>query len=143
MNIYTAIMKAADQVERHPEEFKFSTTEKPGCGPPGCAIGWIGFMLGIEDKPGFCYITPVCKELGVSDYRFYCRLDKLTGFTIGPPPMSEKVLARRWTRNASECARGLRLYAEKYHGHEKPAERNFAQEMEAVMAGAKIAEAGP
>jgi hypothetical protein len=49
MNIYNAIMKAADQVETHPESFDFWVNDIPErCGSPGCALGWIGFYLGLE-----------------------------------------------------------------------------------------------
>lgn len=118
MNIYTAIMKAADWIESHPSEFKFfsiSVPDAPGCGTPGCAIGWIGTFAG--NRKGF---TRVYSEiLGVgSDIEFYSRMDKLSapgaGYCDG---------TTQWRHQASECGRVLRLYAAKYHAPAKPAQQ--------------------
>ena len=49
MNVYEAIVKAAWAIENHPQEFDFNSQvypPGPGCGTPGCALGWIGTFLG-------------------------------------------------------------------------------------------------
>lgn len=103
MNIREAILKAAAQLERRPDLFRWESCEIPSsteCGTPGCALGWIAHFVGqsarkegSEWRVGF---------VGVPDYEFYCRMKDLTG-------------GNDWKRYAAECARGLRLYADKYH----------------------------
>lgn len=117
-DIYTAIMKAADHIERNPSLFNFSEHRKPDdCGTPGCAIGWIGLFSGRE-FPRSCspfreggsptsgvsgdVVEPV---LGVPADVFYSRMAHL---------------APGWTREAPLCASALRLYAAKYHAPAKP-----------------------
>lgn len=48
MNIRTAILSAADSIEKHPKLFDFDTMGIPDSdfGTPGCALGWIAFHLG-------------------------------------------------------------------------------------------------
>ena len=111
MDIYTAIMKAADHIEQRPELFDFKHSEVPDpCGTPGCAIGWIGYFLGVETHHDL-WFEPTLESMGFSgdavDWQddFYERMDSL---------------APSWKHNASECARGLRAYAKKYHAPEKP-----------------------
>lgn len=111
MDIRQAILKAADWIELHPEEFDFRETEVPACGTPGCALGWIGTFAGcergssIDMPPG----SPT-KLLGLnSQLRFYERMDAFFGG--GAYANTES----RWRHNPMQCARGLRLYADKYH----------------------------
>lgn len=122
MKIYNAIMMAADHIERNPREFDYYCTGVPDapCGSPGCAIGWVNFFTS-TCGPGerllnerWLYISPnsagrrpiSCKAaLGVDDGKFYARMDELSG---------------GWRAHALECARALRRYAERHHGHEKP-----------------------
>lgn len=111
MNLYNAIMKAADHIERNPDEFNWNhvdVPDAPGCGTPGCALGWIASFLGCtRDGLGF---VAAAHALGVGDehYIFYRRLDEFAPFA-------------KWRQKASVCAFALRAYAAKYHGHEKPA----------------------
>jgi hypothetical protein len=48
MEIYDAIMKAADQIEWHPETYAFYANEVPGCCTKGCLLGWIGYFMGVR-----------------------------------------------------------------------------------------------
>lgn len=113
MNIYNAIMKAADHIERNPGEFRFSSIGLPkgiGCGAPGCALGWIGFFAGVAHKTfdtislvatnGVSERPGVSPLLSIDQGTFYKRMNEL---------------ASGWTFDSSECAKGLRLYAAKYH----------------------------
>ena len=47
MNIYNAILKAADHIERNPHLYDFYRSNVPNCGTPGCMLGWIGHFMGI------------------------------------------------------------------------------------------------
>jgi hypothetical protein len=121
MNIRDAILKAADHIERHPTDFSFNKIFVPSCGTPGCALGWICAFAGIsagdsiwyERIPGFVQHSSV----------FYSRMNDLVGHA--------------WKRDAAVCARGMRLYADKYHPAEKP-ERNFARELMAGLPAERI-----
>lgn len=116
MNTYEAIMRAANHIERNPSSFDFDKTDipAPDCGTPGCALGWIGCFAGITGG-----IEEVADHgegnslLKIDQKIFYRRMDELAGAL--------------WIWSATKCATGMRLYAEKYHGHEK---RNFARELE-------------
>lgn len=119
MNIYNAIMRAADHIERNQDYFDFGSCGiPPDCGTPGCAIGWVNFFSSTTSsvrvphsrafKP-FDAGRPVINSeaaLGVNSGVFYLRMS---------------AIAAKWQNGASICAGTLRLYAEKYHGHEKPA----------------------
>ena len=102
-NLYDAIMKAANHIEMHPRRFDFDSIKvpkKPTCGTPGCAIGWVAHF------GKFKFFDDAAEALG-GDTTFYVRMNALD------PPGSN------WMRGARECARTLRMYAEKYHAHEK------------------------
>jgi len=118
MNTYQAIMRAANYIERHPQEFNFRTTsipDGPGCGSPGCALGWIAVF---SDPEASYYKSPGYpkdyRSIGAiaenalnccSSLDFYFRMDAIIS---------------KWREDPTACALGLRLYAEKYHGQEKP-----------------------
>jgi hypothetical protein len=122
MKIYDIIMAAADHIERHPDEFLFTSFYVPprtGCGIPGCALGWIGCMAGLHDdtRPltGISGVAgnPATSHhhetfLGVGQIEFYDRMSALDGHVtcLG---------GARWTHDARACARAMRLYAQKYH----------------------------
>ena len=106
VKIYDAIMKAADHIERHPNDFYYQSNLVPySCGTPGCALGWIGHFLGLRGSVH----TEVLPAIGLRDLLDFSmsRMDELV------PVFSD------WRHDPPECARALRLYAEKYHGHEK------------------------
>lgn len=119
MNAYGAILAAASHIERHPEFFNFNAVALPDtdCGTHGCALGWIGFFAGLRPDEtrdyGFCVLRAANEVLGLNDKDhvssvFYDRMTDLAGHPL------------YWRERATECARVLRLYAEKYHGNEKP-----------------------
>jgi len=112
MKIYDAIIKAAAHIERNPELFDYRLSHIPNCGSPGCAIGWIGHYLGVPRS--LSVVTQSKQIIGVEwGYRgngktFVERMDAFESEAFG-----------LWRRDAAECARVLRLYAEQYHGHER------------------------
>lgn len=124
MDIYSAVMKAADHIERNPQEFNFNTAIIPrsaGCGTPGCALGWIGTFAGLWESwggcgdlvPGYLGLSPGTHPRygGATNphptFAFYSRMDAAYG-------------SHEWIHGAAECANALRLYAAKYL---KPAPR--------------------
>jgi hypothetical protein len=114
MDIRQAILKAADWIEKHPEDFMFSATQIPKCGTPGCALWWIGHFSRMSLKTNdYESYTTVAKEVlrvpgekllgnGSPHFEFYRRMDALLGHS-------------GWMHYAPMCAEGLRLYADKYH----------------------------
>jgi len=98
MNVRNAILKAADHIEKNPDEFDFMAIgfPEPNCGMPACTIGWIGSFLGKRASYG---VTGFSEEvLGVFALDFYERMDQLGGNT--------------WRSEAAACARALRQYAD-------------------------------
>jgi hypothetical protein len=115
MNIRQAILLAADHIEQHPAAFNFRSiyVPKSDCGTPGCALGWIGYFYGCVDKPRQAYdgrtnVSYVASEtVQIEPSEFYDRMTEALGYT--------------WTESSELCARGLRLYADKYHPAESRA----------------------
>jgi hypothetical protein len=106
MDIREAILKAANQIERHPETFEFFSFDKPGCGTPGCALGWIGaFMNFRHDSVSYAADTAE-QVLGIQEGDFYTRMHTVLG---------GGKLDDRWTDDAAMCAWTLRGYADAYH----------------------------
>lgn len=147
MNLYHAIMAAADQIEKHPASFRFNTNTVPpdDCGSPGCALGWIAHFVGWESPPvshAFGEMSSVghfaeeCMKLPLdssnAEMSFYGRMDRLESEDAPLP----------WIDNAVVAAQTLRKYAEKYHSHEKqrPTSALVADLMAKVL-GEKILEA--
>lgn len=108
MNIYTAIMKAADLLERHPSLWDYHNVNVPECDTPGCALGWIGFFMG---RKAGSTITGIG---GVGQGDFYSRMG---GIQYTDPDWMSKP---DWIHSAAVAARCLRAYAETYHAHDKP-----------------------
>jgi hypothetical protein len=117
-NVYDSILKAADHIDRFPDEFLFCSTARPkgpGCGTPGCALGWIGTFSGYKhNRISFGAVAREvlqvpCEPLSDGDDEFYRRMEVLCGDDS-------------WQRHAKECARVLRLYAVEYHS---PAKHQF------------------
>lgn len=99
MNIREATLKAADHIEQNPEQFQYSAVTVPACGTKGCAAGWIAHFANAKEGESVTEEEVSQKLLGVPYWTFDERMDHL---------------APRWMRSATECAKGLRLYAEKY-----------------------------
>jgi hypothetical protein len=118
MSTYSAMLRAADHIEKHPRLFDFSRTRiPPDCGTPGCALGWIGHFAGrtkarLRVMFGLSYvhrgIAIVTPEAGlepiipITARAFYMRMDSLS--------------AGNWRQDALICATAMRLYAERFHG---------------------------
>lgn len=115
MNLYNAIMKAADHIERHPNDFNFMQWCVPGsCGSPGCALGWIGFFAGLSGDAGSVALAMGMDPISAghqshrADMVFYGRMYALyPGEHCGS-----------W-KNLNVLPTALRAYAERYHSHEK------------------------
>jgi hypothetical protein len=106
VEIYDAIMKAADQIEHVKGAWRWSRTTVPDCGSPGCMIGWIAYYLG--ERPG-THISQVMQRIGCDPMHggdeFYQIVGELSGLgRFGLEPAS-----------GAEIAAALRLYAAKYH----------------------------
>lgn len=115
MNIYQAMMLAADQIERSPDLYDFQKVTVPECGTPGCMIGWTGAFLGLKAGTLLEYMcTPqdgVCAKIGLSDQQiFYDRLRSL-GETD-------------FHKDAKAAAKALRHYAAHYHSSERDDDRS-------------------
>jgi hypothetical protein len=106
MQIRDAILAAASHIERNPGEFAFSSInipDGPGCGTPGCAIGWIAaFRKGEYQSFNGKAWNAVCNPMGINDSLFYDRMCVLDG-------------GHEWKHDAARCAGALRAYAYKYH----------------------------
>lgn len=109
MSTRQAMYSAADSIEQNPEMFDFGSLSIPGCGLPGCALGWTAHHLGMRGNG----LAKVCLALGLPllpkyadegdcwrAMTFYDRMD---------------ALSNDWHSNAIECSKALRLYADKYH----------------------------
>lgn len=135
MNIRQAILRAANHIGRHPMEFDFNSTETPsgpGCGTPGCAMGWLASFLGCDTGSWW----KVDKALGCSTSEFYIRMDEMSGG--GRPEEFGPYIPGRWRKSAAVCADALRLYADKYHPSTLD---NFARDLTARLAASpRIAE---
>ncbi len=104
MNIRQAILKAANHIESNPERFDYGSCgipEHETCGTPGCAVGWVAFFAGQKEcnEP----MNAICaRTLGIDFWNtFIRRMDTLDD--------------QSWRFTASQCAKHLRLYADKYH----------------------------
>lgn len=123
MQIREAILKAADHIEANPGEFNFCSAGVPygpGCGTPGCALGWIGAFAGHRMRgEGYGFSGVAADVLGLptaSEHRdvgiahdaadqFYRMMD---------------LFSDDWRFNAVDCAAALRTYADRYHPEEYP-----------------------
>jgi hypothetical protein len=108
-----AFLRTADVIERNPDRFEFGSYAVPSrhdCGTPACALGWICAFMGRRvarksdnGDPGdvFC-VTRGVAPLGITEGQFYRRMDEVAG-TID------------WHDTGADCARALRLYADKWY----------------------------
>lgn len=103
MNIRTVMYKAANSIEQNPEMFSFVSIDMPGCGMPGCALGWIAYHVGgcghIYGNGWWSHLVE--EAIGCDSMGFYDRMNELT--------------LHEWKNSAPECAKALRLYADKYY----------------------------
>lgn len=119
MNIYQAILKAANHIERNPGAFNFSSVHIPnGCGTPGCALGWIGHFAGVTHQV-YSSICLVAKNPSKGDYAFPVNhlfdIDQTEFYSR----MDAAIEDWDWRFDAHKCATALRLYAAKYHAQDK------------------------
>jgi hypothetical protein len=99
MEIRQAILRAADQIQGHPELWNYWKIHTPSCGTPGCAIGWIAAMRGVSG-----FVSEVCAAaLGIDAEEFYERM------------RSKPIDCPVSIADAPKIAAGLRAYADKYH----------------------------
>lgn len=115
MNIYSAIMKAADQIERYPDSYQFLAIKMPRTAGPanpedrGCALGWISHFLGAPAGADYDRVLKLNVLPGYdfqdADMAFYHHLDDLTGDP-------------GWQTKAAKVAAALRLYAKAFFSHQ-------------------------
>jgi hypothetical protein len=109
MQIYDAIMKAAHYIELNPQQWKFRNIQIPmnECGTSGCALGWIGYFLGMERGSVVAYVARA-----------------LTGHKTDCGGIFYQQLAEFgcdvFVDKPATVAAALRRYAAKYHASEKP-----------------------
>jgi hypothetical protein len=109
-DIYAAVMKAADHIERNPQLFDFMRSTTPECGTPGCVLGWVAHFMGAA--PG-TEAKEMAKFFGLSDGCVWFGLDALVQRTIGE---------NFYHHSHEDAARFLRTYAAKYLAPPKPAQ---------------------
>ena len=126
MNVYEAIMKAADHIEMNPHLFNFTEVRVPSCSTPGCAVGWIAHFRGME--PRICGITTDAgaEALGYCYNQFIYQMDDLNGVT--------------WRFSAEKCAAAMRLYAKKYHAKPSQTAEDFMASLKVKINGERIPE---
>jgi len=97
-----AILAAADHIERKPFSYDFGSVDipaAPGCGTPGCALGWIHTFSHIQGIGKLRDTIDAGILFGISDSVFYTRM---TNFS------------EDWRSSAKEAAYALRQYANQY-----------------------------
>lgn len=103
------ILKAAEHIEMHPDDYCFVSNELPEPGHrAGCALGWIAYHCGqLAPCDGLTTVTRwAASLLGVSgSSEFYDRMD-----TYNPGHK----WGQTWTTNAQVCAQSLRAYADEF-----------------------------
>jgi len=101
------VLKAADHIEAHPEQFHFGSHEVPrNLNSRACVLGWIHFFSGIKgpisDDGGRELIDAGLLDCEMtSDSDFY---DRITGL----------VQCSDWWFDRALCVQALRLYAKEY-----------------------------
>lgn len=124
-DVYTAIMRAADQIATHPERFAFMSVGIPiinDCDTSGCALGWISAYMGFA--PAYIDYGTAAHHMGLQpealnytedsgglccvQFAFYNRLTEACGNDS-------------WKKDAAICAEDMRRYAAKYHKPDHPA----------------------
>jgi len=109
MNIYTAIMMAADHIDEQVSRWHYSAAFTPTtCDSPACALGWIGYCAGYEGGIDVGNIAETL--LNIPETEFYSRMAQI----------NSPFYPSCWIAQAGVAAKCLRLYAEQYHSHEKP-----------------------
>lgn len=101
LDVRSAILKAADWIEKNPSKYSFQSTRIPECGSPGCMIGFIGMFAGC--KGNVFDVSPAL--LGKTHNKFVTEI-----FAIRSENGGGQV-----TTDASVAAACLRLYADRFH----------------------------
>ena len=110
MNIRNAILAAADHIERNPKDYDFMRWAVPDGNCKACMLGWIGHFLGMVGAVNNEVKRAISPD---NDWdAFYCRVRDALG-------------SSRFQSDASEAAKALRLYADKYHPAEPAKPLNF------------------
>lgn len=113
-----AILRAADRIERHQDQFKFSSIIIPrlhSCRDTGCALGWIAAYLHyIPDSECGGSFGDVSRIIGnvtgredYGDMDFYQDMNKLC-------PDGKGVGIHNWEKYPKVAARVLRKYVKEY-----------------------------
>ena len=109
-DIRQAILKAANHIEANPGLFDFQSLEVPGCGTPGCIVGWVGHFMGVEHGTN-CWGDDCVGIMGVESNAFFDRMLEL---------QEQDETEEPFTSDVGVAARFMRLYADKYHPESYP-----------------------
>lgn len=112
MDIRTAILKAADSIEVHPQLFEYSSTQVANPrGTRGCGIGWIAYhFIGAHDR-SWSGDESLYSAMGVD----FCRTPTRNLNRFFTDRMGSICGSYRWRHDPKLCGSTLRTYADKYH----------------------------
>lgn len=121
MDIYHAVLAAANQIERRPDLFDFmESSVPPDCGTPGCVLGWISHFIDargrapIDKTAEILGFKPDDIWIGSADRKFYAEMDSLAGVGYSDFPSHYLYKWNSWRFRPTECARLLRLFAKRF-----------------------------
>jgi hypothetical protein len=112
MDIYNAIMRAADVIETNPALYAFQKNIVPACGSPGCLIGHIGAHLGHTGQSVFMGDT--WTALGFDPESRDSVLQKMDYFKWSVTERPHHLRGLPVTRDARVAALFLRYFAQRY-----------------------------
>lgn len=106
VSVRTAILRAADYIQAHPDHFHYANINIPNhCETKACAAGWVAHFMG---KPESASVMDdgICESIfGVQYWEFDERMDNLE-------PRRDGI---SWMHDPLGCAETLRAYANAYH----------------------------
>jgi hypothetical protein len=106
--IRSAILRAADSIDRDESLWNYGNCYIGSCGTPMCAAGWIGFHLGFAPDTSVNTVCEVMRGYGVG-YPYDVFDDRM------------QAIDRHWHWEPARATATLRTYADKYFPAEKRA----------------------
>lgn len=120
----TALLLAADQIEKDPTSFSFVEIDAPKCGSPACALGWVFHFLGLygnhwtdvqEEAAKAIFPPGLPRPMRPASVWDDDRLPKPSTLESWFYDEMDALTSGDWRRKTSECVTGLRRFADKYH----------------------------
>lgn len=136
-----AILRAAEQIEKHPDTFNFYAGNIPRetSGPlgVGCALAWVGHYAGMSGS-----YDEVAREMGVPKIKVPGFVPKHLERDWETPHAQFYLHMRKlgdgmWYFSAQKCARGLRRYADKFYPVARAPSRFRMPDLRGIFAGFK------